>query len=320
MARCGLPRSRASIASGPFMYLLYVDASGTPELSDATRQYTLLGVCVHEGTWYALDRRTRALKEKYQHGPSPFELHAKDFCITIGEQADIDGFADLDWNERRRQIELIRNDKIEKYPAEKRRKKAKFFRRTEPFIHLTRSERTDLLHDGLELVGSHEGLVLLGEVVDKQHFLKVHGAASPVPSAFAQLVARYDAYLNRKNEWLKSGVEKGLLVMDREPTSEDRYRQLLDIYRQRGLPWGELRHVIEAPFFVDSELAAAIQLADLCAYVLRRHVEDPGNTHAEMDLKRIFHRFDRAGGKLHGLRHFCAKGSCGCMICRERGH
>ncbi len=302
------------------MYLLYVDASGTPELSDVTRQYTLLGVCVHEGTWYAVDRRTRTLKEKIQHGPAGFELHAKDFCIFLKEQSEIEGFENLDWNERRRLVRQIRAQKLAKYPPTQRSKKAKFFRRTDPFIHLGRRERTALLDNGLELVGSHEGLVLFGEVVDKQHYLKVHGTASPVPAAFAQLVARYDAFLNRKNEWLKTSIEKGLMVMDREPTSEDRYRQLLELYRQRGLPWGELRHVIEAPFFVDSELSAAIQLADLCAYSLRRHVENPSNAHAETDLKRFFHRFDRAGGKLHGLRHFCAKGSCGCMICQERGH
>ena len=40
------------------MYLLYVDASGTPLSSDtASKHYVLVGLAVHEGTWFALEKR-----------------------------------------------------------------------------------------------------------------------------------------------------------------------------------------------------------------------------------------------------------------------
>jgi hypothetical protein len=64
------------------------------------------------------------------------------------------------------------------------------------------------------------------------------------------------------------------------------------------------------------------QLADICGYALRRYVEkaNRAGSHEEKQFSRIFHKFDRAGVKLHGLRHYCAAGSCDCMICGERGH
>ena len=112
-----------------------------------------------------------------------------------------------------------------------------------------------------------------------------------------------------------------MLLMDQEPTYETYLREAFGDYRDRGHPWGPLNYVIETPFFIDSRLASAVQAVDLCSYAVRRHVERPGTgSYEEANLRRIFHKFDRAGPKLHGLRHFCPRGSCQCLICRERGH
>jgi hypothetical protein len=42
------------------MFLLYVDSSGTDGPKDASKNYVLVGVCVHEGTWFALESAFRA--------------------------------------------------------------------------------------------------------------------------------------------------------------------------------------------------------------------------------------------------------------------
>ena len=189
----------------------------------------------------------------------------------------------------------------------------------------------------LDVVGSSTNLVLFGEVVRK-------AAAKDdiVHQAFAQLVSRFDSFLERKNQagrrWLDGAlqsfprskrlagmgaahVHKGLLVMDEEPARESSYRAMLAQFRDSGHPWGHLKHVIEAPFFVDSALSAAVQVADLCAYAVRRYIEfgPAKGSHEERNFKRIFARFDRST-KLHGLRHYCPKGSCMCLVCAERGH
>ena len=64
--------------------------------------------------------------------------------------------------------------------------------------------------------------------------------------------------------------------------------------------------------FVDSELTRMIQIADLCAYALRRYVE-----RGETELfDPIFTRADRVRGATVGVRHYSPP-SCDCIICRN---
>jgi hypothetical protein len=62
---------------------------------------------------------------------------------------------------------------------------------------------------------------------------------------------------------------------------------------------------------VNSSLTSMVQMVDLCAYALRRFVENQ-----ETDLfNRIFQRADRAGGGYTvGVRHFAGL-TCRCQIC-----
>src|SRR5262245_16720479 len=75
-----LPRSNA-------MHLLYLDSSGTPELTDKTsRHYVMAGLGMRDQTWFALNKRLRGLKRLYQLGDVSFELHVKQFAVSITEQ------------------------------------------------------------------------------------------------------------------------------------------------------------------------------------------------------------------------------------------
>lgn len=62
--------------------------------------------------------------------------------------------------------------------------------------------------------------------------------------------------------------------------------------------------------FVDSQLTNMVQLADLCAYALRRYLEN-GETEL-FDL--VFQRADRVGETVVGVRHF-TEDECLCKIC-----
>ena len=47
------------------MYLLYLDASGTPEKQDPnTKHYVLVGLCMHEGSWFGLDKPLKTVNRK----------------------------------------------------------------------------------------------------------------------------------------------------------------------------------------------------------------------------------------------------------------
>ena len=62
---------------GIALYLLYVDASGTPLVSDVnSSHYVLTGVAVHEGTWFA-PRKThfRIEAAAMPFSGEDFELH-----------------------------------------------------------------------------------------------------------------------------------------------------------------------------------------------------------------------------------------------------
>lgn len=303
------------------MYILYVDASGTPDLGGNGDLYVLAGICVHESGWTALQRSFAALKAKYEYPDAPMELHAKDFCCEYTEQKKIPGFEQLDRGARRKAVRLLRDEKLRRTAdAETRRALRKKHVATDPFIHLTRQERSKLLEDALDLVGSQDGIRLFAEVVKKSHLFRTTGERDCIRSAFAQVVSRFDAFLTHKN--LGYSTDKGMLMMDQEPTNESFIRKLFQGFRENGHPWGAMNHVIEAPFFVDSSTTSGVQAVDLCAYAVRRYVEraTTAGTFEEQNFLRIFHRFDREGPRLHGLRHYCQKGSCPCKICVARGH
>ena len=298
-----------------------MDASGTPIHPDVSSSvFVLGGACLHESNWLALDDRVAELKQSYAIPGSDFELHAKDFCVSFGEQREVPDFAELSWAERRDAVLAIHARKVADTPrGEARDARRDKYRAQAPFVHLTRTERSRLFEDALDLVGSREGVRLFAEVVDKAH---LHHD-NCLRHALEQVVSRFDAFLAHANTPTRTRRDHGLLVMDREPTYERYIESIYDEFRHRGHPWGRLQDVIESPFFVDSRRASGVQVVDLCIYAVRRYVEyglRPGKIHEEQNFLRIFHKFDRSGPKLHGLRHYCAKKSCDCLICRDRGH
>jgi len=318
----GSPLTRASFFSP--MYLLYMDASGSPLLGSGEECFVTLGLCIHEGTWYAFQSRMDGVRRKFARpGESP-EIHAKDFCCSITEQDQIAGFEGLDWPARAKAVSDLRAQKVKSSPTpKKRRSRLKKYKSTEPWAHLTRSERNELYTAVLDLVGSHDGVRLFCQAIDKSHHFTTSGERDVSGTNFTQVITRFEAFLNRTNSSATNhGVDKGLLVMDNEPSHESTFRSMLDRFRREGHPWGELRHVIETPFFVDSVLASAIQAADVCAYAVRRYFlkQAAAGSPEEQNFLRIYHRFDREGARLHGVRHYCRRGSCQCQICEARGH
>ncbi len=69
---------------------------------------------------------------------------------------------------------------------------------------------------------------------------------------------------------------------------------------------------IRPHLFVDSELTSMVQIPDLCAYAIRRYLEN--NEEELFDL--IMQRADRKDEVLVGVRHFTER-SCSCKICAK---
>jgi hypothetical protein len=71
-----------------------------------------------------------------------------------------------------------------------------------------------------------------------------------------------------------------------------------------------VKYIIETPLFVDSQLTGMVQIADLCAYALRRYFENIESQLFDM----VFQRADQKDGKVVSVRHF-TKQNCSCKVC-----
>jgi len=81
------------------------------------------------------------------------------------------------------------------------------------------------------------------------------------------------------------------LIHDNNETVAKKHTVLMKKFHASGTLWTNLKNIIETPLFVDSQLTGMVQIADLCAYALRRYLE---NNETELfDL--VFQRADRKG-------------------------
>ena len=93
--------------------------------------------------------------------------------------------------------------------------------------------------------------------------------------------------------------EHGLLVQDNNDTMARRLTELMRLFHARGTPWRPLPLIVETPLFVDSSLTSLVQVADVCAYAMRRFCEN-----GETGLFDLFYpRIQRVASRLVGLRH-----------------
>ncbi|MBM3954482.1 MAG: DUF3800 domain-containing protein [Planctomycetes bacterium] len=282
------------------MYVLYLDASGTPELQDRnTRHYVLVGLCMHEGSWFALDRRLRAVKQRYclaDTDPDQFEIHVKEFAGTIKEQDEIPDFQEMAWAERRaRVLELRKQKLLAEQSNSKRNNRRDRYRNSAPYVHLSREERSQLLDDAIEVIAGYDSIRLFGEAIDKSHPAVLSGTADLREQAFTQVVARFDTFLQKKASWRRRDsprgrVDHGLLMHDHDASTQSVVEPLFRKYRQKGHSFGLIKHVIDVPFFGSSDKVGGLQLADVAAYVVRRYLDKgaAAGSHEERQFMQIF--------------------------------
>lgn len=119
-------------------------------------------------------------------------------------------------------------------------------------------------------------------------------------------------------EWLLISYSKsnskiyGALIHDNNETVSKKHTSLMKKFHNQGTLWTSIDHIIETPFFVNSELTSLIQIADLYSYSLKRYFE---NNEDDL-LMRIYSRIDRKNGKIVGLRHF-TDATCQCIFCKR---
>ncbi|MEX2166439.1 MAG: DUF3800 domain-containing protein [Methyloceanibacter sp.] len=303
------------------MFLCYIDESGTSDVPGTSSHFILAGLSLPIAFWKQADRDLSLVLAKY--GLENEEFHTGWILRRYLEQSKIPDFENLDWKARRfaveqyRNRELLRLQGIGNSRAYKQAKKN--YRNTSAYIHLTQAERLAAARDAADTVAAWGHARLFAECIDKIHFDPNRTKLTIDEQAFEQVVSRFHHYLsnvageaNEQGERIISGY--GVLIHDNNPSVAKKHTDLMRRFHASGTLWTTIDQIIETPLFVDSSLTRMVQIADLCAYSLRRYCEN-----GDVDLfRRVFARADRLGGRTVGVRHFAGK-SCACEICRAHG-
>lgn len=290
------------------MYICYLDESGVPQKNAGTTAYfVLLGLAIPATTWRDKDAEiAEILNARNFYG----EIHTAWMARMYPEQERIPDFVSLDPDARKRAVLNERKQDIAKAAirgAQAVKQLAKNYEKTLAYVHLTHDERLDILRTAADKIGSWTDAVIFADVQRKA--ANAGDEDRILEHAFEQVVTRFHHYLERQE------IEVGLIVQDQNETTARRLTQLARKYHTRGTTYSRVSRLVETPLFVDSRLTSMVQLADLCAYAVRRNFEN-----GETDLlDRFYDRFDRAAGRLVGIRHYTGKQACSCRICVDHG-
>lgn len=295
------------------VYFCYIDESGTPEIPGNTSHYVLSGLSIPILYWKLCEKGINKIKQKYDLQDS--EVHTGWIVRKYLEQSRINGFESMNYSQRRFEVEKIRKAellKLQKSSNKSHYKQTKKnYKQTQAYIHLTHSERIAFIQELSDLVGSWSFARIFGECINKIHFDPIRAKQEVDEQALEQLVSRFEQYMKIVSKSQKEEKIFGTLIHDNNDTVSKKHTELMKKFHNQGTLWTSIEHIIETPFFVNSELTSLVQIADLCCYSLRRYFEN-----GETDLlNRISSRFDRKKGKIVGIRHFTDT-SCQCMFCK----
>lgn len=293
------------------MYLCYIDESGTPDVPGNTSHFVLCGLALPISNWNAVEHEiTSALKP---FGLDNEEFHTGWLMRPYLEQKKIPGFAGLNWERRRKACETQRNitllalQKANKPALYKQTKKN--FKHTNAYTHLTFEDRKAAVKKIAEVIASWEFANLFAECIDKIYFNPAKTGRSIDEQAFEQIVSRFEQYV-AKVAPPHNGMHHAILVHDNNQTVARKHTELMRSFHASGTKWTNLKHIVETPFFVDSSLTRMVQMADVCAWAIRRYCENG----EEEIFNIIYKRAHRVWSKNVGVRHFTAN-SCKCTIC-----
>ena len=294
------------------MHLCYIDESGTSNIPGNTSHFILAGITIPIHCWTSYDREISVIKKKFDI--EGIEIHTGWLLRKYQEQVRIPDFDKLSYKQRRSAVTSYRTTillSLQKKNDPSYKQKKKYIKQTEHYVHLTYSERIKLITEIATVVGNWQEARLFAECIDKTFFDYGRATQSVDEQAFEQIVSRFQQCLNlfsKQND--SSHKYYGIIIHDNNETVAKKHTELMRSFHNKGTLWTKIDNIIETPLFVDSKLTSMIQIADLCAYSLRRYLENNEN----YLFSHIFRRADRKDGKVVGVRHF-AKRSCKCTIC-----
>ncbi|MEN6292162.1 MAG: DUF3800 domain-containing protein, partial [Methanobacterium sp.] len=257
------------------MYLCYIDESGTPELTGNTSHFILAGISIPIWHWQNYEKEIKAIQNKYELNGT--EIHTAWILRPYREQSLIPNFEIMHNTQRRTEIESYRKGELLRLQrvndSNRYNQVKKNYAKTTPYVHLTQIERKAYINDLAKCIANWQSARLFAECIDKVYFDPVKTKQTTDEQAFEQLVSRFEQFLERTNKKKTDGCY-GLLIYDNNVTVAKKHTELMHRFRLSGTLWTKIDRIIETPLFVNSELTSMIQIADVCAYSLRRYLEN----------------------------------------------
>lgn len=295
------------------MKLFYLDESGNPELSGSSDSYVLVAIGIPIEKWTACDKAINQLKASYNLLNA--EIHTAWMLRSYREQQEIEGFESMSHEERRQAVIRVREQKIQNYKANKSpqalKSLKKIYKNTEAYIHLTYRERQRFIFDLVAKVKSWSFTRIFAEVIDKKEYHPPKPHLTPENQAFERIVTRIEKYLSHiSNEQ----EEYGLLIHDECESVTASHVCNMKRYQRWGTFKSEIKHIIETPLFVSSNHTNMVQIADCCAYALRRYY-DSADSALYLPIKA---RADKIGSDIVGFNHYTSNSLCECDLCKAK--
>lgn len=290
------------------MYFLYMDESGVEDLRGQTSHFVLLGLAISSLHWKRYDQIINNIKTKYNI-PNE-EIHTAWMIRQYEEQKNIPNFIQLSPENRRIEVDKNIRKKAAVLGINSNQKKIKNYRKKckniRPYIHLTYDERIRVLHDLASEIGKWKYSRIFAEAISKSDFnIQIK---SPYENAFEQVLTRFQAFLQYTDN-------QGVVIHDNNATVAPRLTEIMRKFHHTGTFFRKISNIIETPLFVDSSLTSMIQMSDLCAYTLRRCIENK-----EYDLwDLVKSRVDKKNGISVGIRYYTGRRMCHCSICQSHG-
>jgi hypothetical protein len=272
-----------------------------------------LGIAFPGHYWRTVSRSIDNTKQRY--GLSRAEIHTGWLARRYQAQENIPGFSALDWSDRRQQTErewqnILLSTQVTMTAKAARNEKNRY-NKSSPYFHLTFDDRLNLFREVCDTLNDMSFVRIFAETIDKVS-CRTKSKEQIIEQAFMQVVTRFESYLVAMSK-TTGNPQYGILVQDNNDTVNDRIKRHMEYFHESGTLYRDINHIIETPFFVDSELTNMVQVADVCAYAFRRFFEK-----GETDLfDRIYSRIDRIGNTVVGARHYVEGRGCACRLCRN---
>ena len=179
-----------------------------------------------------------------------------------------------------------------------------------PFDQLNQSARSRLLSQLRDVTIGIRG-TFFAVVIDKSYLGEDEDQYG---RALEQMLSRFDQFLSRVRK-VESQLHLGLVVIAHS-SDQKRLEVVLNQLAEEGTQWGELRNLVDVPFFRLAKNSRMLQVSDLIANgVYGRYEAD----HARF-FDRMLPKFDQDNsGRMHGLLHLTAnRSSCYLPCCLTR--